>query len=379
MNPKVAIMNADFYDVSLLTTCLEDGLSDLGVSLPHASRVLLKPNILSQNYPSQATTTHPAIVEALCGLLRDNHCTIRIGESSAFYQPGHTSRAFRTSGIAAVAKKFDAELVAFEEDGGWIYHRKENVVFSDVLLTRRLMEIDCLINLPKLKTHSFFRLSGAVKNLFGLVPGGTKYEYHFIGGYHRQEFGEKLADIAAIAQPFLSIMDAVVGLEGQGPAATGKPKRTGLLLLSENPYALDSAAAQIIGLEPLSVMSTVAGEKRGLIDPDASFQVCGEYKECPSVPYRLPPMKEEESRDRDTLYKMIAVRPVIDQKKCVKCNVCSLACPFKAIKESGDVTIDYQRCLNCYYCFYICPHHAIRLRGARYAPVLYAVRRLFRI
>ena len=164
-----------------------------------------------------------------------------IGDSSAFWQPGNTRRAFVTSGMAKVASRFGASLVAFEEEGGRMHYRCENSVLKDILLARALDETDFLVNVPKLKTHSFFRLSGAVKNLFGLVPGGAKYEYHFIGGYTRADFGEKLADIAAMVPRSLTVMDAITGLEGFGPAATGKPRETGLLLVSENPFAVDCA------------------------------------------------------------------------------------------------------------------------------------------
>lgn len=385
MTPRVAIMDAPRYETELIAAKILSGLEAIACELPRSAKVLIKPNVLAQNYPSQCATTHPALLDALCGLLADNGCVLTIGESSAFWQPGHTRRAFATSGIAEIAKRHGASLVAFEEDGGTLRRREGNSVLKEVLLTRRLDENDFLINVPKLKTHSFFRMSGAVKNLFGLVPGGAKYEYHFIGGYTRDDFGEKLADIAVLARPYLSIVDAITGLEGLGPAATGKPRHTGLLLLGQNPFALDCASARIIGLDPIEVRSTVAAIRRELIPLDASFEAVGDHPEVPFIPYRISPCHEEERREDDTLYRIIAVRPIIRPSRCVACGVCADACPLGAIAMQGSsdqkavVSIDRSRCLNCYLCHYLCPERAIALRGVWYAQALYLLRRVFRI
>jgi uncharacterized protein (DUF362 family)/NAD-dependent dihydropyrimidine dehydrogenase PreA subunit len=384
MTPKVAVMDASRYDAALIAEKLAEALAALGSPLPHGARVLVKPNILAQNYPAQCATTHPAVIDAVCSLLADSGCAVTIGESSAFWQPGHTRRAFRTSGIAAIAKKYGAPLVAFEEDGGKLYRREENLVLRDVLLTRRLEEIDFLVNVPKLKTHSFFRMSGAVKNLFGLVPGGAKYEYHFVGDYTRESFGEKLCDIASLVPRGLTVMDAIWGLEGFGPAATGKPKETGLLIVSGNPFAVDCVAARVIGLDPFEVKSVSAGIKRGLIPANAMPLVVGDHSTVPSVPYRIPEEKEEEPRERDALYRVIAVRPFVKPARCARCGACVDACPFGAITlPSGGrgvgAVIDRERCLNCWLCHYRCPERAIALRGAWYSGALYALRRVFRI
>lgn len=390
MKAEVAIMDAVGYDERLITEKITSGLGALALEMPRNARVLVKPNLLAQNTARQCTTTHPAVVAAICTLLRDNGCAITIGDSSAFWQPGNTRRAFATSGIAKVASRFGAALVAFEEDGGRVHHRGENRVLTDVLLARALDETDFLVNVPKLKTHSFFRLSGAVKNLFGLVPGGAKYEYHFIGGFRRADFGEKLADIAAMIPPSLAVMDAITGLEGFGPAATGKPRETGLLLVSENPFAVDCAAARSIGLDPFEVESIVAGISRGLIPADAVPVILGDRKAIPSIPYRLPERHEEEPKEKDALYRIIAVRPMVRPRRCDRCGVCADVCPTGAVTVQGDgaygdggaraaVVISRDRCLNCYLCYYRCPRKSIALRGVWYAPALYVLRRIMRI
>lgn len=384
MIPKVAVMDAPRYDAVLIAEKLLEALAAIGHALPRGARVLVKPNILAQNYPVQCATTHPAVIDAVCSLLADSGCAITIGESSAFWQPGHTRRAFKTSGIAAVAKKYGAAIVAFEEDGGKLYRREENLALRDALLTRRLDETDFLVNVPKLKTHSFLRMSGAVKNLFGLVPGGAKYENHFVGDYTREAFGEKLADIAALVPRGLTVMDAIWGLEGFGPAAIGTPKDTELLIVSDNPFAVDCVAARVIGLDPMAVKSVSAGVRRGLIPANATPLVVGDHSSIPSVPYRLPKEKEEEPRERDALYRVITVRPFVKVARCVRCGACVDACPSGAITlPSGGrgvgAVIDRDRCLNCWLCHYCCPERAIALRGVWYSGMLYALRRVFKL
>lgn len=382
MKEKVAVMNADRYDARLIARKVSAALETLGVAIPRGARVLVKPNVLAQNYPAQCATTHPAVVDALCAILSDSGCLVTIGDSSAFWQPGHTRRAFETSGIARIARKYGARLVAFEEDGGVIRRREGNAILDAVLLTRRLDETDWLVNLPKLKTHSFFRMSGAVKNLFGLVPGGTKYEYHFVGGYTQEAFGEKLADVASFAPPGVTVMDAIVGLEGFGPAATGNPKKAGLLLVSDNPFAVDCVAARVIGLEPAEVKSVAAGMRRGFVTKDAAPIIVGDRTDVPSVPWRLPKVHAEEPRAQDRLYRAITVRPRVKERSCAGCGACADACPAGAIVVRGApavAAIDGERCLNCWLCHYLCPARAIPLSGPWYAPALWALRRLARI
>ncbi len=382
MNDKVAVMDADRYDTDLIARKVASAIEALGIAIPRGARVLVKPNILAQNYPAQCATTHPAVVDALCAILSDAGCLVTIGESSAFWQPGHTRRAFETSGIARVARRYGARLVAFEEDGGVLRRREGNEILDEVLLTRRLDETDWLVNLPKLKTHSFFGMSGAVKNLFGLVPGGTKYEYHFVGGYTREAFGEKLADVASFAPSGVTVMDAIVGLEGFGPAATGKPKKAGLLLVSDNPFAVDCVAARVIGLDPVEVKSVAAGMRRGLATDDANPVIVGDRADIPRVPWRLPKVHAEEPRGKDRLYRVITVRPRVKERACTGCGACADACPSGAIGVRGVpavAEIDRERCLNCWLCHYLCPERAIPLSGPWYAPALWALRRVARI
>ena len=360
---KVAVKKAGGYSPSRISGIISEALVELGLRLPSGGNVLIKPNIVSQNYPSQCTTTHPAVIEALCILLADNGCRITIGESSAFYQGGYTMRGFRTSGIGAVAKKYSAKLTAFEEDGGVLADNPSGRVLKHILVSRRLRDADYIVSAGKLKTHSFAGMSGTVKNIFGFVPGGAKYEYHFEEGYTRELFGEKIADLYELVKPDLFVLDAVRGLEGLGPASTGRPKDTGVVMVSANGYALDYLAARMIGVDPAEYEILQAGIRRGLLPEPSRILMTGDFDSLPSVPYKLPKRSAPRPKEKTVLYQAVAVYPAVRQNRCTLCGACAERCPMNAISIDGAVRIDPGRCLRCFHCSYECPEKAIVLKG----------------
>lgn len=371
----VAIMRAESYQLSVVRNAVEKGIRAIGLKLPRRKRVLLKPNVLAQNRPEQCTTTHPAVVEAVIAILKDNGNEIIIGESSAFYQNGHTLKGFVTSGMTALAARYGARLCAFEIDGVEAAHNVGKTLPKKILLPRILHETDFIINLPKLKTHSFFMLSGAVKNCLGFVPGGAKYEYHYLNGVGRTLFGEKLADIVQTVRPDLSVMDAVIGLEGPGPSAIGKPRHTELILVSANPFALDYAAAGVIGYTPREISSTEAGIKRKLLVP-AKIRITGDFNALPSVCYAKPVIGADTPKEKNVLYRLTAVRPALVKRRCLSCGICAHACPLGAIRVDEYPVFDYVKCLNCLHCHYRCPAGAIALKGSFFNPLVKLIRRI---
>ncbi len=363
MAEKVAIMNCPAYDVDSIEGKLREALEALRVELPSRARVLVKPNIVSQNTPEQCTCTHPAVVEAICLLLAERNCAIAIGESSAFYERGYTDRGFVTSGIARVAAKFGAELVAFERDGVELARNPLARELTSVLIARRLREVDFVIDAAKLKTHGSTGMSGAVKNLLGFVPGGAKFEYHYAGTPGRAGFGERIADVFDAVRPGLSVLDAVCGLEGPGPSSLGRPKRTGVVMVSGNPWAIDFLAARMIGLDPYSYEILQAGLARGFLQNPESIEATGDFSEPPYVPYQIPAPSKEPPREKNLLYRLIGFVPTVRKGACHRCGHCAEACPVGAIAFDGVPVIDLSKCLHCYHCAYACPAGAIRLKG----------------
>ena len=373
---QVAVKKADAYNPLELSQVLSEALSEAGLALPQGARVLLKPNVVAQNYPNQCTTTHPAVIEALCMLLSDKGCRITMGDSSAYYQGGYTRRGFRTSGIETIARRYAAELVPFEEDGGVLMHHEPGAILKDILVSRRLLETDCLISAAKLKTHAFAGMTGTVKNLYGLIPGGTKYEYHFVGEDTQEQFGEKIADLYGLVKPEVFVLDAVRGLEGLGPASTGKPKPTGILMVSANGYALDYLAARMIGIDPEKNEIIQAGIQRGFLKDPGKIELRGDFNTLPSIPYKLPEKSSPHPKEESGLYKFVSVYPEIRNSRCTGCGLCVKGCPTGAMKGSGIPSRNPAICLRCLYCFYLCPAKAVVLKGEN--PLLNRVGRIIR-
>jgi uncharacterized protein (DUF362 family) len=248
----VSVSRIDEYDLDMIRSSLVRGFSKIGYVLPSKCKVLVKPNCMAQNRPDQHTVTHHTVVAALAGLLADNGCAIYIAESSAFFQTGLTRRAFDTTGMSAVAARYGARLLPLEEEkleridlSGYLGKGPEFPV-QEIYIPRIVLDTDTSINACKLKSHgNGFRLSGAVKNLYGLLPGGFKQKLH-LALKTDDDLCELIASLHKIAPPSVNVMDAIYGLDG-GPAAVGKPVHVGAVLVSTNACALDVVAGRMIG------------------------------------------------------------------------------------------------------------------------------------
>lgn len=270
---KVAVANCESYDLKKLDQAVRNGLEAIGFDLPKHKKVLIKPNLMSQNQPHQHSITHFALVETLCRMLKERNCQVFIGDSIAFYQEGLTDKAFVTAGLTGVARKTGARLIPLEGQP----LKKFAVDLSglrELYIPEILFEMDLVINLAKLKSHGTMRLSGAIKNIFGCLPGGYKQLIH---QWMKNEYqlAAVFIKLHQLLEPSLSILDAVVSLDG-GPTALGKKVKTGRLLFSTNPAALDYVAAGMIGYQPDTLPILQAAQQQGLIDDYREVEVLGE-------------------------------------------------------------------------------------------------------
>ena len=356
MQKKVSIVKCNSYDKEEVFNSVKLAVEKLGFRIKEGSTVLLKPNILAKATPEQAVTTHPSIIEAVCKLLKEKECKVIIGESSGF--TGGTKKAFEVSGIKQAAENCKVELINLESSSLKEIENKEGKVLKKLYLPEILFKVDMIINLPKLKTHSFMLYTGAVKNLFGFIPGGRKQMYHLIAP-SKKRFAELLVDIYQIIKPQFTIMDGVTGIEGNGPGVSGTPIKTGIILASESCPALDMVASDIIGYEPSEIPTNKECIERGLIEK-GSAQVVGElikvnYKKPLSKASKVPKLLS------NWMFKQAIDYPVINKDLCKKCNICVNSCPPKALTMEGYPTLERSKCINCYCCHELCPHKAITL------------------
>ncbi len=364
---KVSIVGCSSYDNELVYNAVKKAINDIDFEIKPNIKVLIKPNVLSQNTPDQHVTTHPSVVEAIIRIFKEHKCKVMIGESSGFYQEGGTNKALEISGIKAVSDKYNIPLINLETKPIKDINDENAVVYKNPKISSLIFDADLVVNAPKLKTHTLVKYTGAVKNLYGAIPGGIKQKLHVLAE-KEEKFTQILVDIYQNIKPQLNIMDAIIGLEGNGPGSSGIPKKTGFIIASKNAPALDIVASEIIGYDPLNIFTNKYCIERKLVNP-AEIEVIGDkriinYKKPINVS-KIPPW----------LIKWVSglaiVTPYSIKKKCIKCGICRDVCPVGAIKLAPYPIIDKKKCISCYCCHENCPHSAMNLKGS---PIFEALR-----
>jgi uncharacterized protein (DUF362 family)/Pyruvate/2-oxoacid:ferredoxin oxidoreductase delta subunit len=273
--------------------------------------------------------------------------------------------AYRKSGMSSVAQETGARL-NYDTSSKQVSNPEGRIVKKlDIISV--LDEIDVVITVPKLKTHTLTKFTGATKILFGVVPGLTKPAYH-LKFAEIENFCDMLLDILVYVRPSLSVMDGVIGMEGDGPGSSGNPKKTGIILASEDSVALDVVASSIIGMKPDEVPILKRAKERGLTTGILSdINVVGVKPEDAAIKFRPPAVHAGISKAlsnkglRSLLLRYTVSYPVANSK-CIRCGVCKQNCPAGAIIIKGKAHMDMGKCIRCYCCHELCPHKAIDLK-----------------
>ncbi|MDY0386533.1 MAG: DUF362 domain-containing protein [Methanolobus sp.] len=370
MGDKVSIVACDDY--SKTREYVEKAIKLIGglkSIIFKGDRVLLKPNVLAARKPEDAVTTHPSIVAAMCELVQEAGGIPVIGDGSGMIHPGATADAFRISGIEDVAKKHDVELINFQTAGYAEIDVPGAMHFPKLHLSKAVMDADVIISLPKMKTHELTYYTGAVKNMFGALPLRTRKEMHLLA--ERKLFGEAVIDLYSIAKPHLAVMDGVVGMEGNGPSH-GSPVKTGVIMASYDSVSLDVIASGIMGINPVTVPTTIAALERGFGEPEPG--VIGVNPEDVKINYKpssggilfnIPPFMTK------FFGRYFEIRPKIDTSRCVLCGACAMNCSAHAIEEiDKHLVINKEKCILCYCCRELCPANAVDIEKSLLAKII---------
>ena len=246
-NDAVSIVPLTEYSSKSARAALEDLLTPIGGLdfVKQGTRVVIKANLVSAIKPDGAATTHPVLLSALCDMLRDKGAEVVIGDSpGGLYNAAFVGRVYSVTGIRECEAHGAKLNTDFSEK---IASYPEAKVLKDFTYTGYLDKADVIINFCKLKSHGMMGMSCAAKNMFGVIPGIIKPEYHYRFPKY-EDFADMIVDLDEYFHPTLSIADAVVGMEGNGPTA-GTPKSINCLIASHSPHTLDMAAAHILGFE----------------------------------------------------------------------------------------------------------------------------------
>ena len=359
---KTAIVRSDSYDNSKKS--VEEALNLLGglsKFIKKGMKAALKVNLVMAKKPDAAATTHPSFVAAVADLLTEAGASVVIIDSPGnIYKPEVLKGIYKTFGLLPLER----ENVSLNYDVSTIEADNPKALFlKKPEILKPLKDVDFIVNLPKMKTHCQMVFTGAVKNMFGSVPGLKKMEYHFrMPDYGH--FADALIDIFLASSPGLSIMDGIVGMDGDGPTS-GRVRPMGFVLASENAFCLDVAAARLLGIDPLKIPVLAHAAKRNLVDLD-KVECVG----LDPVKSRLTDVKLPSSmnfRFVSGIWTNIAeklIRPKVHfSDRCKSCGYCAKICPAGAINmNDGKPNCDHSKCIRCFCCHELCPHAAVDIK-----------------
>jgi uncharacterized protein (DUF362 family)/NAD-dependent dihydropyrimidine dehydrogenase PreA subunit len=362
----VAVIRCEDYDYLSVKRAVERGIELIGGCqelIQPGEKILLKPNLLAPDPPEKCVTTHPAVFKAVAEVLLTAGALLSYGDSPAI---GSSERAARKGGIMAAAEELGMSMADFKNG--------DEVAFLDGVQNKKFviacgaLACDGIVSLPKLKTHGLTRLTGAIKNQFGCIPGVLKGEFH-VKLPRVEDFARMLVDLNLLLRPRLFVMDGIMAMEGNGPRG-GQPRQMGVLLFSTDPVALDATVCRLVNLRPEEILTLKYGQEMGLgtycsEKIDLVGDGLAEYIKADFKTSSKSPAVAAGSR---WLRNQIAARPEIDAARCIECGICIEVCPMQPsvvdwAKDDKSVPpkFDYDRCIRCYCCQELCPEGAISL------------------
>ncbi len=377
MRNKVSIVACEDYGAQNVKSALSELLKPFGELsfIRPGAKIVIKSNLVSMMKPESAATTHPQLLVALCEYLVAQGCEVTVGDSpGGLYNSAYVNRVYSATGIKVVTET-GAKL---NQDFG---HRHApnpgGAVLKELDYTTYLDAADAIINFCKLKTHGMMGMSACVKNLFGCIPGVFKPEYHYKYPRH-EDFANMLVDLNERFRPALCLVDAVTGMEGNGPTA-GTPRHIGALLASDSPYCCDRVCAGIIGIAPEEVPTIAAAAARGL---ENEFDVYGEPERFAISDYELVRARKDMGFHNllpgaagkllgRFVQNSLASKPKVKKGECVGCKKCFEICPAKAISmRGGKPDIERGKCIRCFCCQEFCPKGAMKVKRPLIARIL---------
>jgi uncharacterized protein (DUF362 family)/NAD-dependent dihydropyrimidine dehydrogenase PreA subunit len=329
-------------------------------------KVLVKPNLLGPFPPERGVTTDPRVISAIVQELKKcRPKEIVVGDNSG-------SIHFDPFKIAKITGIFDAsdgcyrniarEVVGVKIESKFIEELFISKIVKEAFISKIVKEADYVINVPKFKTHGLTTITGAIKNMFGIIPGGKKAKLHTFGRTIKG-FAELLVDIYQIRIPDLNIMDAIIGMEGVGPT-NGKTRVIDKIISSDNGISLDSVMAAMMGLKPYTIELLQVAKERNLGETDISNIIIDGELEVISG-FKTPNsgiLQRIRKIAVPHIFNFASVKPIVNHNKCKICKKCIEVCPASAMNLTNKFPeADRKKCISCFVCEEHCPYGAIIL------------------
>ena len=376
---KLAIVACEDYAPETVRAALLQVLESAGGLdwVRPGMRVGIKLNLCAPRKPEQAATTHPVMAAELTRLLRERGADVVLGDS-----PGEPFTAVVLNRIYSVTGLAAAEEAGGELNRDFSHHDvsfPQAVTVKSFAFASWLESCDAVINFSKLKSHGLMGMTAAVKNLYGVIPGTVKSEYHFRYP-DPMTFANIMVDLNEYVKPVLCLCDAVEIMEGNGPSQ-GDPRHMGALLAGTDPYEMDRLCAYLLGIREEEILCLMAARNRGLLSqegtplclPEAErFRIEGFQRSGATSSWFV--QSSNDAFLRKLIKKGMAIamrsRPKL-YEGCTGCGHCAKLCPAHAITiKNKKAVIDRRKCVRCFCCQEFCPSGAMRVQRSPVARIL---------
>ena len=389
---RVAIVRCESYELDVVRCAVNEALRLIPESeqvFAPGKRVLLKPNLLSSTHAlEEAVNTHPAVCQALAEAAVERGAEVLIGDSCGCLGMGSTSRAIDVTRLHEVGRETGAKIVNFDKEPAVAVKAGKAKILKSFRVPSLVREVDALVTVPKFKTHALTLLTGAVKNFLGLIPGKGKKDVHVMAPKPRA-MATALVDLYAEFPASFALMDAVIGMEGEGPAG-GRPREVRCLLASADAVAMDAVMGAMMGFGPRDVDTTVLAAERGLGVADLDrIEIVGLPLEQARIAdwahpsgalvrrlvWRLTP-----GPIFSWAFSMVgSTHATVDPEQCRECGLCVDNCPVGGLTQTENgIRSVRKNCIACYCCAEVCPHNAIVMQRSPAARAIKAFARLLR-
>ena len=363
----VVISRCEDYKKENISKALDEILELIGgLDIKPGMNVVIKANLVGPMNPNKAATTNPGILLEISKRILEKGANVTIGDSPGGpFTKLYLGQVYKATGL----KELEEYGVKLNDDFGETkVEFNEAVKCKEIPITEYLLKADMIINCCKLKSHGMMALSCGVKNLYGIVPGTTKQEFHFRYPDYN-DFANMLIDLNEFLKPTITIVDGVVAMEGNGPTA-GVPKNVGLIIASKNQYKLDYICAHIIGLTRENVPTIEESYKRGLIPADVHDISCNLNIDDLIIKdfdirktHRQIDFANSSKLVGKLFNKFMRSRPMVKKDECIGCEKCKNVCPAKAITMvNGKPKICKKKCITCFCCQEFCPKGAMKVK-----------------